>query len=248
MARSISKNRIVRNIFTKLAPFYDQLEPALTWKQGSLWRQHAIAAAELQKPRRVLDCCSGTGLLSFALARTLGPTSQVVAVDFCPAMVALAKQQIMPTNIRRRVEFKNENIESMPFQDDSFDAVFIAFGMRFVSDIRVVLEESCRVLKEGAPLVILEQAIPPADIMRRYVRMVREYWLPLRARMKYGIPAALYHPLHDSLIHYPNAKKIGRMMLQTGFSKASYKSLGRGVATIHRATKRKAEGEKAGVS
>lgn len=245
MARSISKNRIVRNIFTKLAPFYDQLEPALNRSQGSVWRQNAIAAANLHKPRIVLDGCSGTGLLTCALARALGPTCHVVGVDFCPAMVALAKQQIRQTNIRRRVEFKNENIEIMSFPDNFFDAVFMAFGMRFVSDIRAVLYESCRVLKDGAPLVILEQAVPPGEVMRWHTRMVREYWLPLRARMAHGIPAALYHPLHDSLIHYPNAKKFGRMMLQTGFSEASYKSLRHGVATIHRAIKRIPEEEKA---
>ncbi len=242
MARSISKNRIVRNVFTKLALFYDKLEIKLNWRQGVVWRKSAIAAAKLQKPQYVLDGCSGTGLLSFELARALGPTCQVVALDFCPAMIALAKQQIRQKNIRRRVEFKNENIESMPLPDNFFDAVFIAFGMRFVSDIRVVLQESCRVLKDGAPLIILEQAVPPGKVMRGYARMVREYWLPTRARMTCGIPAVLYHPLHDSLIHYPNAKKIGRMMLQTGFSNVSYKSLGRGVATIHRAIKRKPEG------
>lgn len=237
MVRSISKNRIIRNIYTKLAPFYDTLEPVLTRGRGVAWRQRAIEVAGLVKPHRVLDACAGTGQLSLQLANTFGSHTNVVAVDFCPAMVAQAKQRLRTQHLNRRVEFKTENVEIMPFPDEFFDAVFLAFGLRFVSDIRTVLKECQRVLKKDRPLVILELAVPANPFHRLFTHVYREYFFPIWGWVHGRIPHALMHPMHDSLVHYPEADKMGRMLIRAGYHEVEYERLGGGFATLHRAIK-----------
>jgi len=236
MVRSISKNRIVRSLFTKLAPFFDAFEPALTWGRGNAWRRKMAEYSGLDKPQRVLDACAGTGLLSTQLANHFGPHSHVVAVDFCPNMVAVAKQRLRVSHLQRRVEFKVENVEIMPFPDGFFDGVFLAFGLRFVSDIRTVLRECHRVLKPGAPMVILDLAVP-SNPMKPLVHFYREYGVPIWNRARHQLPSSFTHYLHDSLVHYPDADKLGRMLLRAGYNQVQYRTLGLGTVTLHKAMK-----------
>lgn len=237
MARSISKNRIVRTVFTKLAPFYDAVDPWLTWRLGARWRKQAVAAAKLQSPRRVLDACAGSGLLTAEVAQAAGPRCHVIAIDFCPAMAAAARQRLHDLNLQRRVEFKVENAEIMPFPDEFFDAVFIAFGLRFVSDIRVVFKEFHRVLKPNGRLVVLELARPSNPILNLAAHLSRELILPAYGRLRHRMPSVLLHPLHDSLLHYPGPDKIGRMLMRTDFDEVEYRNLHGGLATLHTAVK-----------
>jgi demethylmenaquinone methyltransferase / 2-methoxy-6-polyprenyl-1,4-benzoquinol methylase len=233
MARSISKNRLYRTLFTKLAPFYDTLEPALTWKQSRAWRARAVAAAGLQAPRRVLEACAGTGLLTVQLAQALGPRCHIVAIDFCPAMAMLARQRLQALNLHRRVEVKVENVEIMPYPDEYVDAAFLAFGLRFVSDIRVACRELFRVLRPGGTLVLLELANPPGPFARLRAAWRREIYVPRLLAWRYRLPKVLLHPLHDSLVHYPDPEKLARLLMRTGFEDVTYKRLMGGVAALH---------------
>ncbi|MEW6517406.1 MAG: ubiquinone/menaquinone biosynthesis methyltransferase [candidate division FCPU426 bacterium] len=236
MVRSISKNRLVRNIFTKLADAYDQVEPALTFGRGDAWRLRAVQQARLTKPHRILDACSGIGHMSRQLANSFGPQTHIVAVDFCPAMVAVAKQKLRVHHLHRRVEFKTENVEIMPFPDEFFDAVFLSFGLRFVSDIRTVLRECQRVLRRGRPLVVLELAAPRQPL-RLPIQIYREFLFPFVGQWQTKLSRVLLHPLHDSLRHFPDADKLSRMLIRAGFDEVEYQRLGGGVATLHRAVK-----------
>lgn len=236
MVRSISKNRLIRNIFTKLADVYDQVEPAVTFGRGEIWRRRAVQLTQLSKPHRILDACSGIGHMSRQLANSFGPQTHIVAVDFCPAMVAVAKQKLRVQHLHRRVEFKTENVEIMPFPDEFFDAIFLSFGLRFVSDIRTVLRECQRVLRRRHPLVILELAVPRPPL-NLAIHLYREYLFPLLGQWQTKLPKVLLHPLHDSLRHYPDPDKLSRMLIRAGFDEVEYQRLGGGVATLHRAVK-----------
>lgn len=243
MVRSVSQNRIIRDLFSKLTPIYEVLEPAVNWRQGDKWRQLAIAASGLEHPKRVLDACCGTGNLAIQLSQNYGTSCHVIGIDFTPAMVTQAKQHARNLHLHRRVEIKTENVEIMPFPDEFFDAVFICFGLRFVSDIKTVLKECFRVLRPNSPLVILELARPHSPITRFYTNVIREYWFPIWAKMKFGMPSPIAHHMHDSLVHYPDADKLGRMMIRSGFDDVEYQDLNHGIATLHRAFKPELETE-----
>jgi demethylmenaquinone methyltransferase / 2-methoxy-6-polyprenyl-1,4-benzoquinol methylase len=233
MARSISKNRLFRTLFTKLAPFYDLVEPAMTWKQGQLWRALAITTAGLEAPRRILEACAGTGLLTAQLAQAFGARCHIVAIDFCPAMAALARQRLQALNLHRRVEIKVENVEIMPYPEDYADAAFIAFGLRFVSDIRVVFKELYRVLRPGGTVVILELSNPRGPFAKLRGWWRREVLVPRVLAARYRLPPALLHPLHDTLLHYPDPEKLARMLTRSGFENVVTKSLKGGLAALH---------------
>jgi demethylmenaquinone methyltransferase/2-methoxy-6-polyprenyl-1,4-benzoquinol methylase len=237
MARSISKNRIIRSIFTQLAPAYDTLEKALTWKQGARWRQKVLRASKLPSPRRVLDACAGTGLLTAELAHYYGPKSHIIAIDFCPAMANLARQRLRDQNLQRRVEVKVENVEIMPYPDEFFDVAFVSLGMRFVSDVKVAVRELHRVLKPGGRLVILELSQPPGALRRQLARWVRERFFVARGQWLHKIPPVLLYPLHDALAHYPDPDKLSRRLMRTGFEHVVFQYLSGGLATLHEATK-----------
>lgn len=237
MVRSISKNRLIRTLFTQLAPVYDDLEPQLNAQHGPAWRKRAIEFAKIDKPYRVLDACAGTGLMSVQLANAYGSHCHVVATDFCPAMVVVAKQRVRTEHLHRRVEFKTENIEVMPFPDEFFDAVFISFGLRFVSDIRTVLKECLRVLKVNGALVVLELNVPRSPILKWLAYLRREHWIPAWAKLKLKLPPHLAYPLHDALTFYPDADRLARMMVRAGYAEVQYQVLSGGLATLHRGAK-----------
>ena len=209
----------------------------MTRRRGDKWRRRAIEVSGLEKPDCILDGCAGTGLLSLQLAQVFSAPTNIVAVDFCPAMVSLAKQKVRSMHLYRRVEIKAENVELMPFPDEFFDAVFISFGMRFVSDVKTVLAECQRVMKKDTPLIILEYAIPSNPWQRFFTHCYREYFFPFWARLRARVPGPLIHHLHDSLVHYPDADKMGRMLIQAGFDEVEYEELSKGVVTLHRAIK-----------
>ncbi len=233
MARSISKNRLFRTLFTKLAPFYDTLEPALTWGQGRAWRDRAVAAAGPRNPHRVLEACAGTGLLTAQLAKAYGPHCHIVAIDFCPAMATLARQRLQALGLHRRAEVKVENVEIMPYPDEYVDAAFLAFGLRFVSDLKVALRELYRVLRPGGTLVLLELANPAGRLTRLRAAWQREVYIPRLLAWRHRLPSVLLHPLHDSLVHYPDPEQLARALMRTGFDDVTVQRLNGGVAALH---------------
>ncbi len=237
MARSISKNRVIRTIFTSLAPGYDRLERLLTFGRGRKWRRRMLAAAELQAPLRVLEACSGTGLLTAELAGTYGPHCHIIAIDFCPAMASLGRQRLRDLGFQRRVEVKVENVEIMPFPDEFFDAVFISFGLRFVSDLRVVLKEVCRVLKPGGRFVFLEFGQPAGFLRKTWAHVCREHLIPFWSQLALGLPSNLVHSLQDALLHFPDPEKLSRLALRSGFEEVWFRRLQGGLATLHCARK-----------
>jgi demethylmenaquinone methyltransferase/2-methoxy-6-polyprenyl-1,4-benzoquinol methylase len=237
MARSISKNRIIRTIFSQLAPAYDVLDGPLTWKQGTAWRQKAFAAAKIPSPRRVLDACAGTGLLTAELAQRYSPKTHIIAIDFCPAMANVARQRLRELNLQRRVEVKVENVEIMPFPDEFFDVAFISLGLRFVSDVKVAVRELHRVLKPGGRLIVLELCQPPGKFRRKFVHWVRDKFFPTWEKWTHRVPPQLFYPLHDSLIHYPDPVKLSRRFVRIGFEHVEFAYLSGGLATLHQATK-----------
>ena len=147
----------VSAMFDKVAPAYDKMNTLLSLGASSLWRIAMVRALSLTAGDRVLDIAAGTGTSSAAIART---GARVTALDFSPGMVEVGRER------HPEIEFVVGNAEQLPFDDASFDAVTISFGLRNVNDPRRALAEMKRVLAPGGRLVVCEFTTPPNSVVK----------------------------------------------------------------------------------
>ena len=146
----MEKEHFVKKIFSSIAPRYDRANSLLTFGMDALWRKKLVRLSRVSEGMKVLDCATGTGRLAFCFAEKLKKNGQVFAVDFCEEML----KHIPKKN--HKVHFQKADIMELPFEDNTFDVVSIAWGLRNLSDIKKGLKEMARAAKPGGFLMILE--------------------------------------------------------------------------------------------
>ena len=150
----------VNGMFDRIAGHYDAMNSVMTAGLHHRWRQRAAARAQLTEGCSALDVCCGTGDLALELAGHVGPTGTVIGCDFSEPMLELARAK----SVQRwatAVRFEHADALALPYEDETFDAVTVGFGVRNLSDLDRGLAEMARVLKPGGRLVILEITQPP---------------------------------------------------------------------------------------
>ncbi len=226
----------IHGIFAELAPRYELVNHLFTWGLDARWRKRAAAAALQRGGSRWLDVCTGTGEMAIALRRAGGAGAQVVACDFCLPM--LQKAAAKPA--AEGVEFVAAEVSRLPFADNTFDVVTIAFATRNITSsragLRACLEEFRRILCPGGWFINLETSQPPAPIVRvlmhAYVRWV--VW-PV-GRLVSG-RARGYGYLSRSVCRFYGAEELSQIMRAAGFSEVRFERLLLGAVAIHRAVK-----------
>jgi demethylmenaquinone methyltransferase/2-methoxy-6-polyprenyl-1,4-benzoquinol methylase len=223
-------SRRVQEMFAAIAHRYDFLNHFLSASIDRHWRQVAVAKVrELlgdSRPRLCLDCCSGTGDLAVALWR--GLDCPVIASDFCHPMLtrALDKCRQLPV---RNVEADALNL---PFSDNSFDALTIAFGLRNLQDPRRGLREMRRVIRPGGALVILEFSKPTLPVMASLFNFYFRHILPRIGAVVSGDKKA-YQYLPNSVRQFPAQTELAEWLRTADFDQVSYKNLSGGIAALH---------------
>lgn len=228
------RDKFIQQIFTVVAPYVDSLSSGFSFWLDHLWRRRAVDLSGIREGQKVLDVCSGTGELSFLLARKVGPKGSVIGADFCDNMLALARKKAGGS--WSNVTFIFSDAKKLPFPDESFDAVTVSFGMRNIPDTQLALLEICRVLRPGGAFVCLELTRPHNRwfflIYQWYVSRVMPFIgkLVVKASAPY-----LYLPRSINAFYRPSEFKtlIGR----SGFSDVRVNSFTMGVATLYRAAK-----------
>src|SRR5687768_1253021 len=164
----------VRTMFDRIAGVYDRMNHVMTAGLDRRWRERAVERAELERGQSALDVCCGTGDLAFELARAVGPAGNVTGCDFSEAMLEIARAKEAERRgaepatagangaggASAEVEFEWADALALPYEDSSFDAVTVGFGVRNLSDLGAGLGELTRVLRPGGRLVILEITQP----------------------------------------------------------------------------------------
>jgi demethylmenaquinone methyltransferase/2-methoxy-6-polyprenyl-1,4-benzoquinol methylase len=228
--------RRVREMFAGIASRYDLLNHLLSGNTDKRWRR--LVAKKLQaalslKGARALDVACGTGDLSLALAKATG--AQVVGTDFCRPMLELAARKA-ETNVSSEIPFVEGDALKLPFTDESFDAVTIAFGLRNLSSIETGLKELFRVLKPGGRAAILEFSRPVVPGFRSLFQLYFTRVLPKIGGAISGSPGA-YEYLPDSVSRFPDQKRLAAMMEDVGFREVEYQNLTGGIAALHLGTR-----------
>jgi demethylmenaquinone methyltransferase/2-methoxy-6-polyprenyl-1,4-benzoquinol methylase len=219
----------VRAMFDQIAPRYDLLNHVLSLNIDKLWRGRAVRALStvlLHQDARALDLCCGTGDLSMALV--VGTNARVIGVDFSRPMLDFAHSKASGS----RVAFVQGDATAVPFPDNSFDAVTIAFGLRNLASVERGLGEIFRLLRPGGRVAILEFSRPVVPIFREIFGFYFAHVLPRIGGVVSGSYGA-YSCLPESVQAFPDQRGLKQMMESAGFANVRYSNLSGGIAALH---------------
>jgi demethylmenaquinone methyltransferase/2-methoxy-6-polyprenyl-1,4-benzoquinol methylase len=224
----------IKDMFSTVAPSIDFLNRSFSFGFDHFWRTRAVSRSGIRKGDQVLDVCTGTGDLAFILSRRVGPEGSVMGTDFCTEMLDVAKLKIKSRH--RNVSFTCSDTKKLPFPDNSFDAVTVAFGMRNIPDTSSALKEIKRVLKPGGKYVCLELTRPHASWFRKLYDWYSFRIMPFFAKfiVKTAKPY-VYLPRSINAFYPPH--EFRQIIAESGFSDVTVHSLTMGIATIYQAVK-----------
>jgi demethylmenaquinone methyltransferase/2-methoxy-6-polyprenyl-1,4-benzoquinol methylase len=225
----------VSKMFNRIAPYYDLLNRLLSLGIDTVWRKKAIALLKNKNPKMVLDVATGTADLALETARQL-KVDQIIGVDISTQMLAIGREKINKKGLARIIQLKEGDSENLPFQNNTFDAITVAFGVRNFEDLERGLMEMQRVLKPGGQLVVLEFSKPRAFPFRQIFNFYFRHILPFIGRITSKDPKA-YRYLYESVQAFPEGERFLSILTKTGFKSNQCIPLTLGVCSIYSAEK-----------
>lgn len=233
------KERPLYRIFTAVPPSYDLINRIFTLRLDERWRKQAAKECLADNPGKVMDLCTGTGDLAVRLAKDSGGKVEITGYDYSQPMLDLARTKAVK-NGRDNIRFIQGDAAAMPFDDNYFDAIGIAFAFRNLTfknhDTARFLKEIHRVLKPGGRFVIIESSQPRWGWLKVMFRIWTRYFVYPIGSLLSGNRAA-YKYLSYSVIHYYQPEEICDLLKGYGFSEVTFKQLTGGVSALHVAVK-----------
>ena len=219
----------VRGVFDSVASRYDVMNDLMSMGLHRVWKTFTIAVSGVRAGHRVLDVAAGTGDLSRAFARKVGPTGQVVMSDINGAMLRAGRDRLIDSGVL--VPTVLCDAEQLPFPDAEFDLVSVAFGLRNMTHKDKALREMQRVLKPGGKLLVLEFS-KPWEPLRGAYDLYSFQVLPRLGKMVAGDPQS-YQYLAESIRMHPDQETLASMMREAGFGHVDWHNLTAGVVALH---------------
>jgi demethylmenaquinone methyltransferase / 2-methoxy-6-polyprenyl-1,4-benzoquinol methylase len=215
-------------MFDRIASVYDLMNSVMTVGMHHRWRQRAVDLAEVGPGDRALDVATGTGDLAVALKRRVGPAGEVVGMDFSENMLELARAKASD------VRFEWGNALELPYDDGSFDAATVGFGVRNFSDLRRGLAELARVVRPGGRVVVLEMTTPERPPLSWFFGVWFDRIVPRLGRLA-GDPDA-YSYLPSSVRRFPDARSLATELAALGLVEVRWLLTAGGIIAIHAGT------------
>lgn len=223
------KARQVRGVFDSVAPKYDLMNDLMSMGLHRLWKAYTVQVANLHEGDRALDIAGGTGDLALAFSKKVGKSGQVVHTDINEAMLRTGRDRLLDAGVVLPTVVCDA--EKLPFPDNWFDVVSVAFGLRNMTHKDAALAEMRRVVKPGGKLLVLEfsKVAPPLEkIYDWYSFKV----LPKLGQLVAGDDAS-YRYLAESIRMHPGQKELKALMHKGGFGHVDYHNLSGGVVALH---------------
>lgn len=224
----------VNSMFDRISGVYDRMNRVMTAGLDRTWRERAAERARLQRGQSALDLCCGTGDLALVLAERVGTEGKVTGADFSRPMLDLASVKPTPPDAAQ-VDFQWADALDLPYEDESFDAVTIAFGARNLADLDRGLEEMTRVLVPGGSVVILEITQPRRQPLKGFFGLWFDRIVPLLGKVA-GDPSA-YEYLPESVRSFPDAPTLASRMEAAGLKHIRWTLMAGGIIALHSAVK-----------
>jgi demethylmenaquinone methyltransferase/2-methoxy-6-polyprenyl-1,4-benzoquinol methylase len=226
----------VRSVFASVAGKYDIMNDLMSFGVHRLWKQFTLSLTGLRPGQQALDVAGGTGDLSIGMLRQVGRQGRVFLTDINPAMLDRGRDRLLDAGLVGNVECVVADAERLPFDDDAFDCVTIAFGLRNVTDKDAALRSMYRVLKPGGQLLVLEFSRPTLPGLQPLYDAYSFNVLPLLGRLVAGDEAS-YRYLAESIRMHPDQETLLAMLQAAGFGQARYHNLSGGIVALHRGYK-----------
>ena len=229
------KGKLVEEMFDNIAPTYDTLNHRLSWDIDKGWRKKAIKRLAAYQPKTMLDIATGTGDFAILAAKMLHPTS-LIGADISEGMMEIGRQKVKREQLDNVISFQKEDCLHLSFEDETFDAVTAAFGIRNFQNLDQGLKEMCRVLKKGGHLSIVELTTPVTFPMKQLFHIYSHTVLPVYGKLISKDQSA-YSYLTATIEAFPQGETMMKVLKKAGFAKAEFKRLTFGICTMYFATK-----------
>ena len=230
------KTERVAEVFHSVASNYDLMNDLMSGGLHRWWKQFAINVCQLRPGQRVLDIAGGTGDLAKKLAKAVGKTGRVVLSDINSSMLQIGRGRLLDAGIVDNVTYLQANAEYLPFPENYFDRITIAFGLRNVTQKELALASMYRILKPGGSLVVLEFSKPILPVLQKIYDTYSFHIIPQLGKWVTGDEAS-YRYLVESIRMHPDQMNLSSMMKNAGFDDVSYFNLTGGIVAVHRAYK-----------
>jgi demethylmenaquinone methyltransferase/2-methoxy-6-polyprenyl-1,4-benzoquinol methylase len=227
------KAKKVGEVFHSVANRYDLMNDVMSAGLHRLWKRFAVETSGVRAGNRVLDIAGGSGDLSRLFAKKVGNTGQVILTDINASMLGVGRDRLIDDGLS--VPALQCDAEKLPFPDDYFDCVIVAFGLRNMTHKDIALREMQRVLKPGGRLLVLEFSHIWKPLQPAYDAYSFKL-LPLMGRLLANDEAS-YRYLAESIRVHPDQQTLRQMMLDAGFGKVDYYNLTAGVVALHKGFK-----------
>lgn len=229
------KGELVEKMFDNIAPSYDTLNHRLSWNIDKYWRNKAIKQLKSLAPKTMLDIATGTGDFAILSAKMLQP-EKLIGADISEGMMEIGRQKVAKEGLGNVISFAKEDCLNLSFEDNTFDAVTAAFGIRNFQDLDKGLREMCRVLRPGGMLCIVELTTPVHFPMKQLFRIYSSTVLPIYGKM-ISKDSSAYDYLNKTIAAFPQGERMEQILHDAGFSKARFERLTFGICTMYIATK-----------
>ena len=226
----------VAGVFHSVASKYDVMNDLMSFGIHRVWKRYTIEMSGVRQGHHVLDLAGGTGDLAAKFSRIVGQQGSVTVADINDSMLKVGRERLIDKGIAGNLQYVQANAECLPFPDNHFDAITIAFGLRNVTDKDAALRSMYRVLKPGAPLLVLEFSKPESELLSKVYDTYSFKLLPFMGKV-IADDAESYRYLAESIRMHPDQETLKGMMVEAGFEKAEYFNLTGGVVALHRGYK-----------
>jgi len=230
----LGKKEQVTQMFDTISKNYDGLNRVISFGIDIKWRKKVVEILKKEQPQSILDIATGTGDLAIALVKT--GAKKIVGLDISPGMLAVGKEKVTDKKLDSTIEMVVGDSEKLTFEDNSFDAVTVSFGVRNFETLNTGMAEILRVLKPNGTLVVLETSVPTKTPYKQGYNFYTKNILPLIGKL-FSKDDSAYGYLSESASVFPHGENFNNILREIGFIDVTNKPQTFGVASIYVAKK-----------
>ena len=226
-----SKTEQIEVMFDEISPVYDKMNGILSLGIDNYWRKEAINVLKHYPHQHILDVASGTGDFAILAEKILQP-KEVIGIDISDGMMDIGKRKVLKAGLQNKISFQHEDCADLSFNDNTFDTVTVAFGVRNFEDIDKCFSEVVRVLKPGGVFLFLELSTPEQSPMKQLYGWYSEKVMPVMSNL-FATEQSAYEYLPKSVQVFPQGRQMMLILKKNGFRNIRLRRLTLGICTLY---------------